>query len=86
MTRDEIVEALLDRGSTTRRDRACQYADVFLEYQEASANIAMNGVVVTHPRTGAPMMNPYMAVRDNALKKLQTMKTIEASFLWEGTG
>lgn len=80
MTRDEIIAALVARQ--TPLDRAVQYADVFLEYQEATANIAKNGALVAHPRTGAPVLNPYVAIRDGALKKLSHMRDVKAAFLW----
>jgi hypothetical protein len=81
MGRKEIISGLIKRGAP--RDRATQYADVFLEYREASENIEKNGTLVSHPRTGVPMANPYLAIRDNALKKFQSFQYIEAAFLWE---
>lgn len=80
MTRDEVVAALVARK--TPRDAACMYADAWLEYQTATANITDHGVVVAHPRTGAPLVNPYVAIRDGALKKLQGMRSVPAAFLW----
>ena len=80
MTRDEIVAELVKRK--TPADRAVQYADVFLEYQTASENITKNGVIVTNPRTGQPMTNPYVPIRDGALKKLGRMYGVKAEFLW----
>jgi phage terminase small subunit len=80
MTRDEVISELVDRK--VKRDRAVQYADAFLEYREASENIERNGVIVAHPRTGAPMPNPYVRVRDAALKKLSGMRDVPAAFLW----
>lgn len=51
----------------------------YLEYQAASENIAKNGAIVAHPRTGAPLVNPYVAIRDGALKKLAAMPEIPAN-------
>ena len=31
------------------RDKATMYADCFLEYEAATANISKNGVIVAHP-------------------------------------
>lgn len=76
MTRDEVIEALV--AVRVRRDRAAMYADAYLEYQAASENIAKNGVIVAHPRTGAPLVNPYVAIRDGALKKLASMSEVPA--------
>ena len=80
MERAEIIEALVTRR--VPKDRAVIYCDAFLEYREASENISRNGVIVAHPRTGAPMTNPYVAIREAALKKLAGMRDVPAAFLW----
>lgn len=81
MTRDEIITALVARRVPS--DRARLYADAVLEYLEASENIDRNGIIVAHPRTGAPLQNPYVRVRDNAIKKLSAMRDVPGAFLWE---
>ena len=75
-----IVEQLVQAG--TRRDLAVQYADAFLEYREASKNISQHGAIVQHPRTANPIENPYLVIRDRALRKLQGMVNVKAAFLW----
>lgn len=80
MTKAEIIAALIDSGAT--RDRATMYADAFLEYREASENIDKNGAIVAHPRTGNPIENPYISIRDRAGKKLDSMRKLKADFLW----
>jgi hypothetical protein len=50
--------------------------------REASANITQYGIVVQHPRTGNPIENPYLVIRDRAAKKLLAMRKIKADFLW----
>ncbi len=80
LTRDEIITALVQREA--KRDRAVTYSDAFLEYREASANIAENGVIVLHPRTANPIENPFLKIRDRALKKLQSIRGVKADFLW----
>lgn len=67
----EIVAFLVAGGVEV--DSATQYADSLLEYREASANIDEHGVIVQHPRTLNPIENPYMAIRDRALRKLWAM-------------
>lgn len=79
-TKESVIEALVSQGA--RRDRANQYADCFLEYQEATRNIDEHGTIVSHPRTGNPIENPYLAIRDRALRKLQSMKGINSEGLW----
>ncbi len=82
MTKAEVVACLL-LANAQRRDACVQYADAFMEYQEATANIDAHGLVVQHPRTLAPITNPYVAIRDRALKKLQRFPAIRAAALWE---
>lgn len=80
MTRDQVIAALVDHGAAV--DDASMYADAFLEYQKATANISEHGVIISHPRTGNPVDNPYLRIRDRALKKLRAMREIDAAFLW----
>lgn len=80
VTRDEIIAGLVERG--TRRDIASQYADVYTTYREATTHIGQHGSVVAHPRTGVPLENPFLKVRAEALKQLQAMRQIDASWLW----
>jgi phage terminase small subunit len=79
MTHADIVAALIERGA--RRDKAVTYADAFLEYRQAQANIVENGSICTNPRNGSPFTNPYVVIRDRALKRLQSIK-VRADFLW----
>lgn len=65
-----------------RREVASLYADAYLEYIEASDNIAKNGSIVLHPRNGSPMENPYLKIRDRAFLRLQKMQDVEAGWLW----
>jgi hypothetical protein len=62
--------------------RSGQYADAFIEYRQATEKIDEAGIIVLHPRTGVPNENPFLAVRDRALKKLHTMKDARADVLW----
>ena len=80
LERPAIIAGLEARG--TRRDVAAQYADAFLEYREASANVLTQGAMVLHPRTSNPIENPYLKIRDRALAKLQTMRGVKAAWLW----
>ena len=80
VTRESVAADLVAHG--TRRDLAVQYADAFVEYQEAMANIRQHGAIVQHPRTANPIENPYLSVRDRALRQLQRMRTVKADWLW----
>jgi len=82
-TRAEIVTGLLERGA--KRDAANQYADAYLEYHQAADRVAAAGLVVAHPVHGGPIENPYLAIRDKALARLQAMRKaafIDVDWLW----
>lgn len=42
------------------------FADTLRIYHEASVNIQANGAIVMHPKTGAPIENPYLKVQKQA--------------------
>ena len=79
-TRDEVIDTLVGRGVT--RDRATMYAAAYATFHEADANITANGAVVAHPRTGAPLENPYLRIRDKALAALKRMYSYDVTGLW----
>ena len=80
MNKEQIIATLLKKNKA--KDLCVIYADAFLEYQEATENIAANGIIVQHPRTANPIENPYLAIRDRATKKLQSLRRVDASELW----
>ena len=82
LTRAEII-VILTEQNPGKADQVAQYADAYAEYVEASANIAANGLVVQHPRTMNPIVNPYGAIRDRALKKLQSFRRLATNGLWD---
>lgn len=84
VTRDHVVTYLVGRG--VARDLAVLYGDVFLTYREAADHLAEHGAVLAHPRTGAPMVNPYLSIRDQALRQLQAMRDVPAAALWQAPG
>lgn len=57
------------------------YADALADYRQAQANIAEYGTIVHHPRTGAPITNPYLAIRDRAADRLLKLD-LKATGLW----
>jgi phage terminase small subunit len=83
MNRAEIIAALVENGN--RKDKAVFYTDAYLTHQEASENVQRNGAIVNHPRTGNPIINPYLQIRDTAAKTLGALKLKGADFLWEPT-
>ena len=84
MNRDEVIDALRKSNPSARADDVAMYADCFLDYKEAADNIAKNGNIVAHPRTGSPIENPYIKVKASAmnqLRKITKIKKVDA--LWE---
>ena len=53
-------------------------ADAMRIYAEASANIKANGAICVHPRTGAPIKNPYLDVLDKQGAVISRMKYAKA--------
>jgi len=90
ITRAEIVSILSTDNPGARADDVAMYADAFLDYREASANIRQHGNIVLHPRTGAPIENPYLKVKAQASRALQAIRRLRnVDRLWkreEGEG
>ena len=80
MTKMEAYQALVE--ANPRSVSACaMYADAWHEYCQAQANIDEHGTIVYHPRTGAPIENPYIAVRDRAGRTMRSLELRDAA-LW----
>jgi phage terminase small subunit len=78
--RAEVLRRLLANGNDP--DVAQLYADAFCEYHEAQENISRNGAVCANPRTGAPLENPYLKVRDKARAQLVRLRSVRSAGLW----
>lgn len=84
MTRDEVVALLRRDNPTGRADDIAMYADCYLDYQEAVVNIRENGNIVLHPRTAAPIENPYIKVKSSAMASLRKILRLKnTTSLWE---
>jgi len=46
------------------------YRDALALYNEASKNLSEFGAVTAHPKTGQPMVNPYLEIRDRCGKTI----------------
>lgn len=71
ITRDRAVAILLEHNSERARHTIEMYVSCYLSYLEAQENIERNGTIVAHPRTGAPLENPYLKVRSAAMKDMR---------------
>jgi phage terminase small subunit len=82
VTRQEVLDRLCALNPSTSRDKLTIYADALLLYREATANIAKNGAITAHPRTGSPLENPYLKVRTAAAATLSKFR-LRTDGLWE---
>jgi hypothetical protein len=78
----DVAAVLVENG--VKPDLAAMYADAFCEWHEALENINRNGSVVANPRTGAPIDNPYLRVRDKAFDRLRKMRNVNSRCIWDG--
>jgi phage terminase small subunit len=81
VTREEAIEILRDSNRDEMEASIVIYADAYIEYQEASENIREYGSLVSHPRTGSPIDNPFLKVRDRASATLRKIK-LDDTGLW----
>ena len=83
MNRDEVIGVLKRDNPAAGGDVVTMYADCFMDYKEAADNIAKNGNIVAHPRTGSPIENPYIKVKAAAMNQLRKMGRLKnVGSLW----
>lgn len=76
---------LLEKNPTARRDVIEMYASVYVDWLESCENIEKNGNIVLHPRTGAPVVNPYIEIKTRSMTSLLKLKEanyFDADCLW----
>lgn len=78
--RASVIATLRSRGVS--ESIATIFADQLLTYREANDNIQRHGSIVAHPRTGEPIENPYLKLRDAAATKMLKYRTVDATGLW----
>lgn len=87
MTRGEVVAILQADNPRASVAEVSMYADNFINYLKGSANIASIGAVVTHPRTMAPMPNPYLPVVAAARRAMVELRRVKSTDrLWKMAG
>jgi len=64
-------------------DDARVYLDARNLYDEASDNIEKNGAVTGHPKTGAPMVNPYLAIRESCIRTMLHVRRVQKNAIRE---
>ena len=50
------------------------FAGAMATYREAARNVKANGAIVMHPRTGAPIENPYLRIAESSSRILCKMR------------
>lgn len=81
-TLDDVIRILTEDNPRMRVDMIRIYASAFRDYQQAEANIAEHGTIVYHPRTGAPIENPYLKVRSGAQSTMLRCKLRNVARVW----
>lgn len=81
VTREEALTKLRAANPKASPQTLTLYVDAFLDFQEAEANIRAHGVIVAHPRTGAPIENPYLRTKAAAVRALQRFR-LRTECLW----
>jgi len=68
-----LVASLRAKGTLDRDNDALieMAAGAYADWKLAEAHVAQFGPIVPAPRTGVPMHNPYKAIADAAMKRLQ---------------
>ena len=73
------IEELLRQENPKERAIDVQvFADALRTYREAAANVALHGAIVSHPRTGAPIENPYLKIQTQKGVILAKMRRIKS--------
>jgi phage terminase small subunit len=71
---DEVTAELRRLNPLAKEMRIAIAANLISDYRAAAENIRANGTIVLHPRTGEPIANPYIAIRDRAAKQLLELR------------
>jgi phage terminase small subunit len=79
----EIRALLADENARAKPSDIEMYAQQFHSYLEAAENIQQNGTIVSHPRTGQPMENPYVKIRTGAELNLKKFGRLNTNKLWQ---
>lgn len=74
----DIVDELTKDNPRASKIDIQIFADALRTYHEASLNVAKNGAICSHPRTGAPIENPYLKIRAQQVGILTKMRQIKS--------
>ena len=74
----DISSELLKDNPKAPRIMVEIFADSLRIYSEAARNVREHGAIVSHPRTGSPIENPYLKVMISQSKFIQSNPRINA--------
>lgn len=77
----DILSLLTEANPSARKIDLQIYADALRVYVEGSKNVRINGAVCAHPRTGAPLENPYLKIVAQQGAILARMRQIKSDSL-----
>lgn len=75
---DKAFEQLKKDNKNVNASILRVYIDALSVYLEASKNIRMHGAIVSHPKTGSPIENPYLKVQAACGKTVAYYAKIDA--------
>ena len=78
----QLSEANRDNPDATSDD-VVLVADALKIYAEGAANVRSHGAIVQHPRTGAPIENPYLRVMHGQVSVLAKMRHVRLGRILE---
>jgi phage terminase small subunit len=78
-----VLDALRDANPRAPEDALRAYASALRDYVAAERNVAEHGAIVFHPRTGAPVENPFLTVRERCAATMSRCKLRETREAWE---
>lgn len=76
------LEALREANPRAPEDALRAYASALRDFVAAERNVAEHGAIVFHPRTGAPVENPFLAVRERCSQTMARCKLRDTSEAW----
>lgn len=82
---EAVIKVLVKDNPRAGTDVVRIYAAALRDYKTAEANIAEHGTIVFHPRTGAPIENPYLKVRAGAQAAMLRCKLRRVERAWDLT-
>lgn len=82
MNKTAVIELLKKQNPKAKLAEIAMYADAYMDYMAAQRNIDAHGSIVFHPRTGAPIDNPYLRVREKSGATMRSLKFIKADAVW----